>query len=115
LLSLYAVDEEGGVPEPLLPPQIALQNPELIEGYSFFVLPALGQIAVMMDRDGDENYRPFGSHSKADSRSRSRQIRSAGIARTCSTSIPTGRFSRRVWVERSEVEALLDGGWRLAD
>jgi dienelactone hydrolase len=59
LLSLYAVDEEGGVPEPLLPPQIALQNPELIQGYSFFVLPALGQIVVMMDRDGDENYRPF--------------------------------------------------------
>jgi hypothetical protein len=23
--------------------------------------------------------------------------------------------TRRVWVERSEVEALLDGGWRLAD
>jgi pimeloyl-ACP methyl ester carboxylesterase len=59
LLSLYAIDEEGGVPEPLLPPQIALQNPELVQGYSFFVLPELRQIVVMMDRDGDENYRPF--------------------------------------------------------
>jgi pimeloyl-ACP methyl ester carboxylesterase len=59
LLSLYAIDAEGGVPEPLLPPQIALQNPELIQGYSFFVLPELGQIVVMMDRDGDENYKPF--------------------------------------------------------
>jgi pimeloyl-ACP methyl ester carboxylesterase len=59
LLSLYAIDADGGVPEPLLPPQIALQNPELVQGYSFFVLPQLGQIVVMMDRDGDENYRPF--------------------------------------------------------
>jgi pimeloyl-ACP methyl ester carboxylesterase len=59
LLSLYAMDAEGGVPEPLLPPQIALQNPELVQGYSFFVLPGLRQIVVMMDRDGDENYRPF--------------------------------------------------------
>jgi pimeloyl-ACP methyl ester carboxylesterase len=59
LLSLYAMDAEGGVPEPLLPPQIALQNPELIGGYSFFVLPGLDQIVVMLDRDGDENYKPF--------------------------------------------------------
>jgi pimeloyl-ACP methyl ester carboxylesterase len=59
LLSLYAMDAEGGVPEPLLPPHVALQNPELIGGYSFFVLPDLRQILVMMDRDGDENYRPF--------------------------------------------------------
>ena len=58
-LGLFAMDAEGGVPEPLLPPRIALQNPELITGYSFFVLPALGQIVVMIDRDGDENYRPF--------------------------------------------------------
>ena len=59
LLSLYAMDAEGGVPEPLLPPHVALQNPELIGGYSFFVLPDLRQVLVMMDRDGDENYRPF--------------------------------------------------------
>ena len=58
-LSLFAMDEEGGVPEPLLPPQVALQNPELITGYSFFVLPDLGQVVVMIDQDGDENYKPF--------------------------------------------------------
>src|SRR5215831_3014177 len=58
-LSLYAMDEAGGVPEPLLPPQIALQNPELIGGLSFQVVPELDQIVVMIDRDGDEIYRPF--------------------------------------------------------
>jgi pimeloyl-ACP methyl ester carboxylesterase len=58
-LSLYAMDADGGVPEPLLPPKIALQNPELITGYSFSVLPDLGQIVVMIDHDGDENYKPF--------------------------------------------------------
>jgi pimeloyl-ACP methyl ester carboxylesterase len=58
-LSLYAMDSDGGVPDPLLPPKIALQNPELIVGYSFFVLPELGQIVVMIDHNGDEIYRPF--------------------------------------------------------
>jgi hypothetical protein len=58
-LSLYAMDEQGGVPEPLLPPQLALQNPELVEGHSFHVLPDLGRIVVMVDHDGDENYEPF--------------------------------------------------------
>ena len=57
-LSLYAMDAGGGVPEPLLPPQIALQNPELLGGHPFYVLPALGRIVVMLDRDGDENYEP---------------------------------------------------------
>ena len=58
-LSLYAMDVGGGVPRPLLPPQIALQNPELVGGHSYHVLPALGRILVMLDRDGDENYEPF--------------------------------------------------------
>jgi pimeloyl-ACP methyl ester carboxylesterase len=58
-LSLYSMDAAGGVPQPLLPPQIALQNPELISGYSFYVLPELARILVMIDRDGDENYQPF--------------------------------------------------------
>jgi dipeptidyl aminopeptidase/acylaminoacyl peptidase len=58
-LSLYSMDVAGGVPEPLLPPQIALQNPELIGGYSFHVVPDLGRIVVMIDADGDENYEPF--------------------------------------------------------
>ena len=57
-LSLYAMDASGGVPEPLLPPQLALQNPELVGGELFHVLPGLGQILVMLDSDGDENYVP---------------------------------------------------------
>jgi len=58
-LSLYAMDAAGGVPEPLLPPGIALQNPELLNGDPFRVLPRLERIVVMIDRDGDENYEPF--------------------------------------------------------
>ena len=58
-LSLYAMDQAGGVPDPLLPPRIALQNPELVGGHSFHVLPGLGRIVVMIDRDGDENYEPM--------------------------------------------------------
>jgi pimeloyl-ACP methyl ester carboxylesterase len=58
-LSLYAMDYGGSVPEPLLPPNIALQNPHLMEGNSFCVLPRLGKIVVVMDKDGDENYQPM--------------------------------------------------------
>ncbi len=58
-ISLYAMDYGGSVPEPLLPPQIALQNPHLIGGKSFFVFPRLNKILVMIDRDGDENYQPM--------------------------------------------------------
>jgi len=58
-LSLYAMNYGGSVPEPLLPPNIALQNPELIGGRSFFVFPKLEKIIVMIDKDGDENYQPM--------------------------------------------------------
>ncbi|MDI6768287.1 MAG: prolyl oligopeptidase family serine peptidase [Anaerolineales bacterium] len=58
-LSLYAMYYGGSVPEPLLPPDIALQNPHLIGGHSFYVFPALDKIVVMIDRDGDENYQPM--------------------------------------------------------
>ena len=58
-LSLYSMDIGGGVPAPLLPPRIALQNPELIGGYAFHVVPDLGQIILMIDHDGDENYEPY--------------------------------------------------------
>ncbi len=57
-LSLYVMDDGGSVPEPLLPPDIALQNPHLVEGYAFEVFPALDAILVMIDKDGDENYQP---------------------------------------------------------
>ncbi len=58
-ISLYAMNYGGSVPEPLLPPHIALQNPDLIGGQAFFVFPALGKILVMIDNDGDENYQPM--------------------------------------------------------
>lgn len=58
-LSLYAMDDTGSVPECLLPPSIALQNPHLISGDPFVVLEQLGRILVMIDRDGDENYQPM--------------------------------------------------------
>lgn len=58
-LSLYAMDANGAVPEPLLPPEIAMQNPHLIEGHSYYVFPDLDMILVMLDKDGDENYQPM--------------------------------------------------------
>lgn len=58
-LSLYAMGVGGEVPSPLLPPRIALQNPELMAGKSFRVVPELGMVVVMIDADGDERYRPF--------------------------------------------------------
>jgi pimeloyl-ACP methyl ester carboxylesterase len=57
-ISLYVMSENGSVPEPLLPPHIALQNPELIGGQSYYVLPKLNKILVMIDNNGDENYIP---------------------------------------------------------
>jgi pimeloyl-ACP methyl ester carboxylesterase len=58
-ISLYAMDQGGSVPEPLLPPHIALQNPHLMEGRSFIVFPQLEQILVLLDSDGDEKYKPM--------------------------------------------------------
>lgn len=58
-LSLYRMNYGGSVPEPLLPPNLALPNPVLTEGFSFHVFPDLGQILVLLDNDGDENYQPM--------------------------------------------------------
>lgn len=58
-ISLYAMNYGGSVPEPLLPPHIAVPNPHLIGGESFYVFPELGKILVMLDQDGDENYQPM--------------------------------------------------------
>lgn len=58
-LSLYVMDEAGSVPQPLLPANIALQNPVLVDGESFRVFPNIGKIMVMIDSDGDENYQPM--------------------------------------------------------
>lgn len=57
-LSLYVMDMAGSVPEPLIPPDIALPNPEFV-GNAFKVLPSLGKILLMLDQDGDENYQPM--------------------------------------------------------
>lgn len=57
--SLYSMPYGGGVPEPLLPPNIALQNPELTGGSPFWVYPDLDKIMVTIDNDGDEVYRPM--------------------------------------------------------
>jgi pimeloyl-ACP methyl ester carboxylesterase len=59
-MSLYAMDCGGSVPEPLQPPQIALQNPTLMhEGLSFQVFPKLGKVMVMIDENGNEAYQPM--------------------------------------------------------
>lgn len=58
-LSLYSMRVGGSVPEPLIPPDVALPNPDHIEGAVVYrVLPSLGKILLMLDRDGDENYQP---------------------------------------------------------
>jgi pimeloyl-ACP methyl ester carboxylesterase len=59
-LSLYAMYYGGSVPEPLLPPDVSLQNPLLLEGDVLFcVFPVLEKILVMLDKDGDEVYKPM--------------------------------------------------------
>ena len=58
-LSLYAMDYGGSVPEPLLPPGIAVQNPDLVGGATFIVFSQLNQILLMLDHNGDENYQPM--------------------------------------------------------
>lgn len=58
-LSLYSMRVGGSVPEPLIPPDVALPNPHHIGGAVVYrVLPSLGKILLMLDRDGDENYQP---------------------------------------------------------
>ena len=58
-LSLYAMDQAGGVPEPLLPPEIGLMTPTLMDGVPFYAFPKLGKLIVLIDKDGDENYQPM--------------------------------------------------------
>lgn len=58
-MSLYRMPYGGGVPQPLLPPHIALQNPELMQGPLYTLLPELGRILILLDQDGDESYQPM--------------------------------------------------------
>jgi hypothetical protein len=57
-LSLYRSRVQGSIPQGLLPPALALQNPELVNGYLYKPFPELGMIVLMVDRDGDEVYLP---------------------------------------------------------
>ena len=57
-LSLYSMDIGGSVPQPLLPPDVVLQNPHLLENL-YYVFPKLGKILIMLDDNGDENYQPM--------------------------------------------------------
>lgn len=57
-ISLYAMDQDGSIPEPLLPAGLALQNPHIMNGYSYFILPRLHKALVMIDENGNENYQP---------------------------------------------------------
>ncbi len=58
VISLYAIDKNGSLPEPLLPAGLALQNPHLMAGYNFHVVPKLEKLLVMIDENGNENYQP---------------------------------------------------------
>ncbi|GEM_PF-120833 len=58
VLSLYSMDETGSLPQPLLPAGLALTRPHLMGGINYRVLPGLGKILVMIDEEGNENYRP---------------------------------------------------------
>ena len=57
-LSLYSMGKKGSVPVPLLPPEIAVQNPHLV-GNLYRVFPGIKKILIMLDKDGDENYQPM--------------------------------------------------------
>ena len=57
-LSLYVMDKGGSVPVPLLPPEIALQNPHII-GRLFYVFPKARKILLLIDRDGNEDNKPM--------------------------------------------------------
>jgi pimeloyl-ACP methyl ester carboxylesterase len=58
VMSLYVMDQNGSMPEPLLPAGLALQNPHLMSGYNYLVLPKIGKVLVMIDENGNENYQP---------------------------------------------------------
>ena len=55
-MSLYAMDRTGSVPEPLLPLDIALSNPLLMDNPLYTVLS--DRVIVLIDAEGDENFQP---------------------------------------------------------
>jgi len=57
-MSLYSMKRTGSLAVPLLPSGLALQNPHLMIGYNYYVLPKLRKLLVMIDENGNENYQP---------------------------------------------------------
>ena len=57
--SLWKMERSGSLPVMLIPENIALQNPHLMNGSSFEIFPELETILIMIDKDGDENYQPM--------------------------------------------------------
>ena len=57
-MSIYSMKRSGSLPTPLLPSGLALQNPHLMIGYNYYVLPKLEKVLVMIDENGNENYQP---------------------------------------------------------
>jgi hypothetical protein len=57
-MSIYSMKRSGSLPVPVLPSGLALQNPHLMAGYNYYVLPKLQKVLVMIDENGNENYQP---------------------------------------------------------
>ncbi len=58
MMSLYRMKKTGSFPERLLPAGLAIQNPHLMAGNLYVVLPKLDKILIMVDQDGNELYQP---------------------------------------------------------
>lgn len=56
---LYSMEYGGSVPEPLLPDAYPLGNPDMAESRLFHVIPEQSRILVLLDREGDEDHRPY--------------------------------------------------------
>ena len=56
--SLYEINKNGSIPVPLLPEGTALQNPHLMAGANFEIIPEMNKILVMIDQNGNELYQP---------------------------------------------------------
>src|SRR3989442_4154726 len=57
-LSLYSIASSGSIPEPLLPGGLAFLTPHIMPGANFHFLPNPGNVLVMIDTLGHENYHP---------------------------------------------------------
>ena len=124
-LSLYVMDAAGSVPEPLLPPHLALQNPELIGGYAFYVFARAGKLLLSLDADGDERYQimtipldggiPEPALPGRFGLSRVRLLHcdeERNLAYLNVESLETQRFeAHRLWIETGDLEELAASDW----